>query len=467
MPVNTKHPDYVEYEAIWEKCNDFHDGEESVKAAGVKYLPKLSGQSNAKYEAYKSRGPFFGGVARTVSALIGAIYRKEPAITLPSKLEYLRNDATGTGMSLVELAITLTTEIMKTGRAGLLLDRSTDGGLPYLTIYDADDIVNWSTNEGSQFIVLEEDSLTSDPEDKFKLVEQESYRELTYDANGDYIVNIWKPESETLKDTFVSTTLKPTKNARAIKYIPFCCITPTGLEFDIDRPPILDMVNVLAAWFRVSTDHAHAIHTICIPTPYITGISKEDLGVLNLGPDAAIVIPEVGAKIGFLEFTGHGIKDVSEHLDKLADMLGALGARLVTSTGQKTTIETAEGARIRESMSTAVLGSIIMSVEAALAKSLRWAAEWENDDPSTVSVKLNRELVSTPIDANMLTAMLNAVNADKMSFDTFYHNLSEAGLTQPGVAIEDEIARIKANPSIVIPPAVAPTAPDKQPVIGA
>ena len=464
MPVDTKHPDYKDNEAIWEKCEDFHDGEEKVKAAGIKYLPKLSGQTNVKYNAYKDRAPFFGGVARTVSALVGAIFRKEPAITLPPKIQYLINDATGTGMSLPELAITLTVEIMKTGRASILLDRPVDGGRPYLTVFDADDLINWNQAEGNSFVVLEDDKLEIDPDDKFNLVEKEGYRELTYDINGNYIVNIWDKITNSTEYN-ISKTITPLKNGKPIQYIPFCCISPTGLDFQVDRPPILDMVNVLNAWWKVSADHANAVHVICVPTPVIIGVSKEEFGELELGPDTAIILPDPGSSAIYLEFKGQGLDAVSSHLDRLMDMLGALGARLVTSTGGKTLIETAEGARLREASSTAILGSIVASVEAALAKTLRWAAEWENDNPDLVKVKLNRELVSTPMDANMLTAMLTAVIKGNLSFNTFYHNLEEAGLSQPGVSVEDEKLRIKDNPVGLVPPIVpiTPNMPDTNP----
>jgi len=44
MPIDTKHPDYDVHSPLWNKCKDFTAGEETVKAAGDDYLPKLSGQ---------------------------------------------------------------------------------------------------------------------------------------------------------------------------------------------------------------------------------------------------------------------------------------------------------------------------------------------------------------------------------------------------------------------------------------
>lgn len=449
MPVNTLHPDVKEYLPIWSQIEDFFDGEIAVKKAGTKYLPKLSGQSGVKYEAYKKRAIFYSAISRTCYALVGAVYRKPPAILLPEKLEYLRKDATGTGVSLVELAISLSVELMKTGRAGVLVDRPAEGGLPYITLYDADDILNWDKTPGNEFIVLEEETLVRSEKDRFSVEEKEGYRELTFDADGNYIVNIWMAKEKS-NDHEIVSTFQPTKNGKPIQYMPFCVVSPTGLDFDIDKPPVLDMVHVLEKHYQLSADYANALHTICTPTPYIIGLTPDDGFQLNLGADSAIILPDVGSKVGFLEFTGQGIKSVEDGLVKLEGMLGALGARMVEATGAKTLIETAEGARTREAVATAILGSIIASVEAALEKCLIWAADWENVDTSGIKVKLNRELVSSTLDANMVSALLNAVNAGKLSFDSFYAALEEAGMTDAGINAEAEKERIKNNPEVPI-----------------
>lgn len=449
MPINTLHPDVKEYLPVWEMVEDFFDGEIAVKKAGVKYLPKVSGQSNAKYEAYKKRAIFYSAISRTCYALVGAVYRKPPAILLPEKMEYLRNDATNTGMSLVELAISLSVELMKTGRAGLLVDRPVDGGMPYLTLYDADDILNWDTTPGNEFVVLEDEALVRSKEDKFTLEEVEGYRELTKDSNGDYVVNIWQ-QTGNANQFEITATFQPIKNGKPIQYIPFTVITPTGLDFEIDKPPVLDMVHVLEKHYQLSADYSNALKTICTPTPYIIGLTPDDGFELKLGADTAIILPDIGSKVGFLEFAGQGIKAVEDALVKLEGMLGALGARMVEATGNKTLIETAEGARTREAVATAVLGSIIASVETALERSLTWVADWENLDSSEIKVKLNRELVSSTLDSNMVTALLNAVNSGKLSFESFYSALEEAGMTDAGISADQEKERIKNNPDVPI-----------------
>jgi len=347
-------------------------------------------------------------------------------------------------MSLTEVAISLVVEVMKTGRAGVLVDIPEEGGLPYLVLYKALDIPNWDDGSDDPYVVLKESQFERNPKDKYVLEPTTSYRELKINNEGNYEVSLWKMQDKHKREFAEVDIIKPEQRGRPMTFMPFCIASPTGLDFMIDRPPILDMVNVLAAWWKISVDYSNAVHTICVPTPYVADdtISSDDEFELKLGPDACIKLPSSG-KTGFLEFTGQGLGEVSKQLDRLMDMQAALGARLITNTGNKTLVETAEGARIRESMSTAILGSIISSVESLLQKVVDWSAEWISRTYEPSEIKLNKELVTANIDPNMVTALLNAVLNDKLSFESFYRALEEGGLTDPGIDVDLEKQRIE------------------------
>jgi hypothetical protein len=208
----------------------------------------------------------------------------------------------------------------------------------------------------------------------------------------------------------------------------------------------MDMVNILERHYCHSADYAHGLHFTGLPQPYISGNIDNSKGDLNfaIGSPVAWLLPE-NSKAGYVEFTGQGLGPLEKSLDKLENMLAALGARLIETKKVASVAETAEGIRTKEAAALSILSQVVASTEAAIEKSLRWAAEWEGANPDEVSVKLNRELVQAPIDANMHTSMIKAVQAGTMSFETYYHNLEEAGMTDPGVDPEMEKARIKAT----------------------
>jgi len=448
MPIDSTHPEYSEYASLWEKCRDFNEGEEAVKNKGIKYLPALSGQTTAKYNSYKARAIFYSAASRTVSGLVGAVFRKSPLIKLPPELEYLRKDANGLGTSLAEMGISITTEMMITGRTSLFTDQETEGGKPYLAIYDAESLVNWSIENDNEFIVLQEKTLVSSEEDKFVLEEKESYRELTFDEDGNYIVRVYtKSEGGESKEWSVETIM-PTVRGRATDRIPFTCISPSGLDFDLDKPPILDLVNVMEKHYQISADYANGLHVTALPTPYVAAdIPANDSGemeVFNIGTDTAWILPE-GSKVGYIEFTGQGLNPIKIALDKLENMLAALGARLIETTKVASVAETAEGVRAKENAATAILSQIITSAEEGLTRALRWAAEAVGANPDEVSIKLNRDLVKAYLDANMLNALTKSLQEGTISKETYYFNLEEGGLTPPDSTFDDEQKRLTEN----------------------
>ncbi len=59
MPVNSTHPDYDASLPAWLRARDVMAGEDAVKYAGEKYLPRLESQTDDEYNAYRARAAFF------------------------------------------------------------------------------------------------------------------------------------------------------------------------------------------------------------------------------------------------------------------------------------------------------------------------------------------------------------------------------------------------------------------------
>ncbi len=53
MGADSRHQDYDKYATAWSQARDVLAGEDAVKAAGEKYLPKLDSQNDEEYLAYK------------------------------------------------------------------------------------------------------------------------------------------------------------------------------------------------------------------------------------------------------------------------------------------------------------------------------------------------------------------------------------------------------------------------------
>lgn len=68
MAANSTHPDYDTSAVDWSRVRDVMAGEDAVKAAGEKYLPRLDSQTDEEFAAYVERASFFNATARTAEA---------------------------------------------------------------------------------------------------------------------------------------------------------------------------------------------------------------------------------------------------------------------------------------------------------------------------------------------------------------------------------------------------------------
>ena len=153
MPVQSTHPDYDANLTAWLHARDVIAGEDAVKAAGEKYLPRLDSQTDAEYIAYKTRASFFNASARTADGFVGLIFRRNPTIKIPKNtagvgraLDAFVEDADMLGTSLISYAKNVTNEVVSVGRAGTLVDwEDVSEKRAYAVMYAAEQIINWRT----------------------------------------------------------------------------------------------------------------------------------------------------------------------------------------------------------------------------------------------------------------------------------------------------------------------------------
>src|SRR5512137_1490993 len=151
MPVNSTHPEYDANLPAWLRARDVFAGEDAIKAAGEKYLPRLNDQNHDDYEAYRARGSFFIATARTVEGFIGLIFRRDPTVKLPertagvgSALRVFAEEVDLLGTSLYAHARNVVSEVIMVGRAGTLIDWQNEGQpRAYVVRYSAESILNW------------------------------------------------------------------------------------------------------------------------------------------------------------------------------------------------------------------------------------------------------------------------------------------------------------------------------------
>src|SRR6478735_4521968 len=85
MTIGSAHSEYSARLAEWVRARDVLAGEDAVKAASEKYLPRLDSQSDEEYAAYKARASFFGATARTLEEYLDLVFRRAPVTSAASE----------------------------------------------------------------------------------------------------------------------------------------------------------------------------------------------------------------------------------------------------------------------------------------------------------------------------------------------------------------------------------------------
>lgn len=449
MSVENKHKSYNAMTEFWTRCRDVVAGEDAVKAAGTKYLPKLSGQTLAEYEAYKARALFYNATARTIEGLTGMVLASPPDATVPKALEPHRNDVTLSGEPFAGLVNTIVDDVLEVGRFGILLDWSDNAKRPYWVPFTAENICNWDVTYRAgdailTFLVLHE---TVEKRSGFEMVCVGRYRVLNLvevDGPEKFVcqTTVYDQDPKTL-EYLETSTVSPERNSKPLNFIPFVCFGPKGVKIAVEKPTMLDLVNVNLSHFRSSADLEHGRHYTALPTPVVTGSQTKK--PLKIGSSTAWVLPEPGSDAKYLEFTGQGLSSLEGALKSKEQLMQILGARLLEP--QKVAQEAFATVKMRHSGDTSVLQNIVAGLNLGLTTLWRWHAWWarttDNPQDPTITAGVTTSLTPEP-DVN-LNDLLMATEAGRISWMTYYANLERAGLTRPGVTAEQEREQLLAE----------------------
>ena len=363
MPVNSTHLDYDANIAAWQRARDVFAGEDAVKAAGEKYLPRLDCQDNTEYLAYKNRAAFFNASARTADGFVGLIFRREPTFKLPdtrngitAALSEFVEDADMLGTSLSAFSKKLVTEIINVGRAGTLIDWNDEAEQrAYAVAYAAEDIINWRTERVNgrnvlTLLVLKETSQTptaeSDPYEPevieqlriLKLVPPISVADNAV-ADWSYQVEIWQflPDGQSpngvrsrgKKKWKLVDTITPLRLGKPLPLIPFVFHGPRHSLPAVDKIPLADIIAVNLDHYRLNADYKHGMHFTALPTAWVSGFDKSS--TLRIGSSTAWVAETPGATAGYLEFHGQGLSTFERAMDRDEQLMAVLGTRMLES----------------------------------------------------------------------------------------------------------------------------------------
>ena len=463
--VDSHHPLYDSMSDSWQSCRDCVAGQKAIHAAGERYLPKLTDQTDSDYQAYKTRAQFFNATWRTISALSGMIFRRPPVIDVAPSVEPYLDDVTMSGISFHILAQRATLEVLTTGRLGVLVDypqQSVEGMTladaqklnlrPSMNIYPAESIINWKTtwsrNRTVLSMVVLTESAALETDNEFEHKTETRYRVLDL-FNNQYRVRVFRINDKN-EDEQVGKDLFPLMNGKPLDFIPFYFIGVDDMTPDIDDPPLNDLVDLNLDHYRLDADYKHGLHFTGLPTPVVTGYTRENENEkLYVGSSSAWVFPNENAKATYLEYTGQGLSAIQAAKASDEQNMAILGARLLSP--EKKAVETAQTAQIHRAGESSILSAIASTISIGLTMALNTFCEWAGS-PGKWSITLNDEFMPPEVTPQELAEWLKGwqMGAPGFSDQGLFDILQKREVVMPGVTLEEEQERIASKaPSLM------------------
>lgn len=449
--ISHTHADFARRQIQWSRIRDALEGQDEIKDEGETYLKKPSAMTATEYVAYKERAQFFPVAERTLRGMSGLVFRNKTQFKLPSRLDELKEAATTDGHSLEIMAEQIVNETLSVGRYGLLVDFATEvadsTAVPYIATYTAENICDWTSsfiNGKRQVtrIVLKDDF---DADDSTNSVAEQRL-ELLINVDGNYEVRKWtsatatSSKAGTVAAFALTSTIVPTVRGKPLKSIPFIFINPYDLRPEVEKPPMLDLVDVNVGHYRNSADYEHALYLTAQPTPWIAGQLDAATRPTAIGSGAIWYLPE-GATAGMLEFQGAGIEAQRKAMEDKENRMAALGARMIHEGRNRN--EASDTAKMRGRSEMSLLTNVVNMAEEGIEKALRIAAEWVGANPKEVEVHLNRDWVAVMMDSNTLNALVKAWQSGAISHQTLYDNLQRGEIASLDRDFEEETQLIE------------------------
>jgi len=472
--VETRHSRYTEMLPYWKKCRDARKGSKAIKDAGDTYLPRLESQElsnpasdktsfekNTAFNKYKDRAIWYGATGQTVETFVGMIFAKpltysannkeiEKSLTQSDIIKY----ATQNDESFPALMKTCADEMLTVNRVGILedfpelvdengnvkqmtqLEFEKAGLTSYSVVYTAEQIINWgvTTHKGKKiesFYVLEENWLDYS-ESITKPEERKRWRILLLENLNGILMYKQVVVKATVEGNKVESITYPLKDGSPFEYIPFWVLSVYGNQIDVVREPeILDLVEMNIGHYRNSADYENEMHYVSIKTAIFPGWDSETYGNPVLGgalaspPEQTPFILEASGKSG-----------IAEEMGKKEERMAILGAQMLANKGRY--VQAAKTAEIQGQGESGILGSLAATLEEFFSVILTLKLQWSINKDIEATVALNKEYMKNTVAPEMMKDLVSAVQSGKMSFKTFYYNISKLDMYPAGWTEEQE-----------------------------
>ena len=399
-------------------------------------------QQNAlRVTSYWSRGRWFPATGRTYETLGGMIWSKEPESEIQPKLEYLIDNADGTGCGLREVAQKTVDEVIAVARYGILVDMPAspmnDNGdrvqltaaqngssefLPKWIKYKAEQILTPRTNGKSSSVdEIRLVEIHSEQKSEFEWEDKTFIRRLIL-IDGIYHNQLWNDKDEKISDVV------PVANGEALKEIPFQFFGADDNSAEYSKLPLYDLANENLGHFVLDCDNRDNLHYHGQGMTVVsTDLSKDEFDEMNpngldVGPRGMNMLDAAG-KVSIIQIEATGAIPAEMLRDE--DRMVMSGAQVTMPGGSN---ETATAKRIDANASMSTLKRMSFNVTDGFKQLFVWTAQFLGEE-STSTYKLNSDFITDDLSPEMLKVHWEVVQAGGLPRTSFNESARKAKLT--------------------------------------
>lgn len=463
------HPEYEAAKVRLERNRDACAGEMAVKSKGRLYLPDdnelvvngvPTGRSitsdgdkyTLKYLNYLMRASFMTIAQHTLNGWVGMVFNNPPTVDLgSSELDYLNENVDGAGQSLMQLSKRVITEVLETGRDGLLADMPvTEGKLnksqqdalfiaPRIHEYVAENIIDWDEEKvGSitklTYVLLRELFYDKTNENGLVKYGKPEYRYIALRlTDGVYTQQHYDDSGEPTGDVIVVRK----KGGKTLDYIPFYFAGAENNKPDVDDAPISGIVDLNLNHYRNSADKENLTHLYSLPTPWVNVGNLQQGAFDEMNEDGFVMgrglILGEGGSFGLAQVNANSA--TSENMTAIEAQAEKIGANYAGE-GQSKNV-TAEAARINAATTTSTLTKAVGNVSEAIEAALEACADMLGLSVAAVQFELNKEFYNKTKDFQAANIIIQLQQLGWYDNDDFVEEMATAGFTLTGNGIAE------------------------------
>jgi hypothetical protein len=444
---NWAHPDVVYAEPDWTVLRDSFEGERAVKAATTDYLPQPSGMDDDEYAFYIENATYYNMVARTVGALVGTVFKKNPVLTdIPKKLIPGLRTITKDNESLRAFSMRVTKEVIHMGRFGVLVDRPNNGnGTPYLVGYVAEAIIDWTVEVGpdgrnilTEVVLMEAEEAPRTANEPRRFLPM--YRVLRL-IEGIYQQHIYKTSDNTNTPDITAEAdevVTPTNRGVYWDRIPFEFFGSESNLPRYERSPMIDIARLNISHFRSYAHLEHGRYYTGLPVFYVSKNNGSSGGSYTIGPSTVWEVGQ-GEKAGLLEFNGNGLKFLENALSSKEAQAASLGGRLI-GVDTRSVSESDNQVSMKNRNEQALLLSVTLALDEGFSRLLGLWARWQDvskEIAASIEIEFNKEFLLKETSAREFRAIHSMWKDGLLPLQVVYDYLLRAEVIPEWMKLEE------------------------------